>query len=166
MTNKLPEDFVRITNFIIDNIEGGFVNHPKDPGGATNMGITQRVARSYGYDGDMRHLPREKALDIYFRGYWQGKIMDRLPPCLAIHVYDTTINSGYSQAVKILQRAVGVNADGIVGPKTLQAVESVPTSEAILKFNIERMYFYSGLANYGTFKRGWKNRLLLLAKFL
>lgn len=150
------------TDIIIDNIEGGFVDHPDDPGGATKYGITERVARQHGYNGSMRDLPREVAIGIYKKSYWDGKIMDSIKNNLAFHIYDASINHGYSGAIKILQNSLGLTADGVLGPKTYNAISAEPESMLISKFCVQRMYFYSKLKQYSVFGLGWRNRLFIL----
>lgn len=139
--------------------EGGYVNHPSDPGGATNWGITERVARQYGFTGDMRYLPRAKAIDIYRQGYWNRIRGDSLPPSVAYHVLDATVNHGAGNAVRWLQRAVGVADDGQIGPITIAAVRERPAVDVVLLFNAERLHFYTRLSTWNTFGRGWCRRV-------
>ena len=160
---KYPAQFLAYTNIIIDHLEGGFVNHPSDPGGATNYGIIERVARANGYTGHMRDLPRDTAIAIYFKDYWDGKLMNHIKNHVAFHLYDCSINSGYSRAIKLLQRAIGVAEDGLIGANTINAISRYSESELILRFNIVRMHFYGTLKHFNTFGRGWMNRLLLLS---
>lgn len=160
---KYTPQFLLYTNIIIDNLEGGFVDHPSDPGGATNYGITERVARANGYDGNMRDIPREKAIEIYFKDYWDGKLMNYIKNHVAFHLYDCAINSGYSRAIKLLQRAVGVTEDGLIGANTINAISRYSEKELILRFNIVRMHFYGTLKTFPTFGLGWRNRLLKLS---
>lgn len=157
------ERFLAYTNFIIDNLEGGFVNDPKDSGGATKYGITERVARRHNYLGDMKDLPRDTAIEIYRADYWNGKIMESISNNLAFHIYDASINSGYDRAIKILQGSLGVSKDGVLGPATLNALSNLTEAESILRYNIERMDFYCNLRQYKDFGRGWRNRLFKCA---
>lgn len=135
--------------------EGGFVDHPKDPGGATNFGITQRVARAHGYMGDMRDLPQSTAISIYRTDYWAPIKADQLPDALRFHVFDAAVNSGPSQAVKWLQRAAGVAQDGIIGPRTLAAAASVTPA----KYSAIRLRFMTDLSTWSTFGKGWARRI-------
>lgn len=159
---EYPKRFNVWINAIIDLIEKGYVNHPDDTGGATNFGITQRVARSYGYKGDMRNFPRSMAVEIYYKEYWQGKIQEHLANRIGLLVFDTSINSGYGQAIKLLQRACGVKADGIVGVDTLGAISLMKESELCNRFNEERLKFYKSLKNFNVFGKGWINRMRIL----
>lgn len=139
--------------------EGGFVDHPKDPGGATNFGITERVARANGYTGDMRSLPRAKAIAIYKAQYWDAVKGDSLPPALAGQVFDAAVNHGTGNASRWLQQAVGVTIDGKIGPATLSAAKSVSEAKAVLRFNSVRLEFYASLGTFPTFGKGWTRRV-------
>lgn len=115
--------------------EGGYVHHPADRGGPTNFGITQQVARAYGYWGDMRELPREKALAIYRERYWIAPGFNRVPhPAIAEELLDTGVNMGPMVATRFLQRALNVlnrggsaypdlEVDGVLGRMTLYALD-------------------------------------------
>lgn len=119
---------------IIDEIirvEGGFVDHPNDPGGATKYGITEKVARAAGYKGDMRDLPVTTAYDIYYKDYVVKPGYHRLAeidPAVAAEVVDTGVNMGPGTAGKFLQRALnslsgsGLAVDGAVGARTVNAL--------------------------------------------
>lgn len=135
--------------------EGGFVDHPRDPGGATNFGITQRVARAHGYTGHMRNLPKSKAIEIYRKDYWDAIRADALPDDIRFHVFDAAVNSGPVQAIKWLQRAGGVAEDGIVGPKTIAAAGLV----SVAKYSGIRLRFMTGLKTWDTFGKGWARRI-------
>lgn len=135
--------------------EGGYVDHPKDPGGATNYGITERVARAHGFQGDMRNLPISMAIGIYEQDYWKPIKADQLPEALRFHVFDAAVNSGPSQAIKWLQRAAGVTEDGIIGPRTLSAASMVTPA----KYSAIRLRFMTDLSTWPTFGRGWARRI-------
>lgn len=139
--------------------EGGYVNHPSDPGGATNYGITQRVAREWGYTGHMRDLPRATAVQIYRKQYWDTVRGDDLPFAVAFQVFDAAVNHGVGNATRWLQRAAGVKDDGKIGPVTLAAVRAIPPAALVLAFNEIRLKFYASLSTFGTFGRGWSRRL-------
>lgn len=120
---------------VIDR-EGGYVDHPADRGGPTRFGITQATARADGYTGDMRALPRTRAVAIYRRRYWTESGLDRLAahvPTLAAELFDTGINMGPLVAIGFLQRALNalnrgasdypdITADGRIGAATLTAL--------------------------------------------
>jgi len=135
--------------------EGGFVDHPQDPGGATNYGITQRVAQAHGYMGDMRNLPMSLAIGIYRSDYWEPIKADQLPEALRFHVFDAAVNSGPGQAVKWLQRAAGVTEDGVIGPRTLSAASLVTPA----KYSAIRLRFMTDLKTWPTFGKGWARRI-------
>lgn len=135
--------------------EGGFVDHPRDPGGATNFGITQRVARANGYHGDMRSLPLATALAIYRKDYWEPIKADQLPDALRFHVFDAAVNSGAGQAIKWLQRAAGIAQDGIIGPRTLSAASMVTPA----RYSAIRLRFMTELSTWPTFGKGWARRI-------
>lgn len=138
--------------------EGGYANDSQDPGGETMWGVTARVARQNGYLGDMRDLPRDKAKSIYQAKYWTPIHADELPEGLRFDVFDAAVNSGTDQAVKWLQRVVGVPADGIIGPATLGAVAK---SDALApaRYAGVRLQFMTDLPTWGAFGRGWARRV-------
>lgn len=139
--------------------EGGYVNHPSDPGGATNWGVTERVARANGYEGDMRDLPVEFAKVIYRKDYWIPIRAEELPPKLRYPAFDAAVNSGVRQSVIWLQRACGASADGIFGPATLRAVRASDEDEMFLKMLSARLRFMSDLSSWPAFGRGWARRI-------
>ena len=129
-----PTDLI---DAVIDR-EGGYVDHPADPGGATRWGITQATARADGYGGDMRDLGRVRAAAIYRRIYWQRPRLDRIgerAPALAAELFDTGVNMGPPVAIGFLQRALNalnrgaadypdIAPDGQVGPATVAALDA------------------------------------------
>jgi len=144
--------------------EGGKVDHPRDPGGRTNMGVTQRV-----YNGfrKARNLPTRdvygieaaEVAAIYKTGYWDKVWGDRLPDGLDVVVADGAINSGVSQSLKWLQRALGVRVDGIMGDATLTAAEAVSDMGALIDRVIaHREAFLRALRTFKTFGKGWLRR--------
>lgn len=139
--------------------EGGYVSHPSDPGGATNFGITQKVALQEGYMGDMRFLSRATAADIYRRRYWNAIRAEDLPEPLRFAVFDAAVNSGVTQAVKWLQRVLGVGDDGVIGPVTLKAAKSCDAVKCAAKFHGERLDFMTSLPTWAAFGRGWARRI-------
>lgn len=140
--------------------EGGYVNHPRDPGGETNWGITKRTAMANGYTGDMRVLSREQAIEIYQRAFWQRYHADKMPSAIAFQFFDACINHGYGNAARMLQRAAGVADDGIIGEQSLAAINSQPENDLLLKFNAERLMFYTKLSTFSTFGKGWVRRIV------
>ncbi len=88
--------------------EGGYVNHPKDPGGETNWGITKRTAQANGYNGSMRAMTREQAIGIYRKAFWERYRADQMPEAVAFQFFDACVNHGYGNAARMLRRASGL----------------------------------------------------------
>jgi lysozyme family protein len=139
-------------------VEGGYVNDPLDPGGATRYGVTQAVARAHGYTGDMRDYPLEDAKAVYRACYWDPCHCDDLPPEVRYGVFDAAVNSGTHAAVAWLQRAAGVLADGTIGPVTLAAVRASPAAVAAALCGV-RLAFMTDLADWPHDGRGWAKRV-------
>lgn len=135
--------------------EGGYSDNPADPGGKTMYGVTERVARAFGYKGEMRDLPLSTATEIYRKNYWAPIKADQLPDALRFHVFDAAVNSGVSQAVKFLQRAAGVTEDGVIGPQTLSAANRV----SVAKYSAIRLQFMTSLSTWSSFGKGWARRI-------
>jgi lysozyme family protein len=145
--------------------EGGYVNHPKDPGGATNKGVTQKVYDDYRSgkglkDRSVKNLEESELEEIYRVRYWSGIKGDSLPAGVSYVVFDGAVNSGVAQSVKWLQRALGVNPDGVVGPATLNAVKEWKNYDNLIdKICDRRLQFLKALKTWGTFGRGWAARV-------
>lgn len=139
--------------------EGGYSDHPSDPGGRTMWGVTERVARSHGFTGDMRTLTRDEAKRIYRADYWEPVRADELPPEVRFDVFDGAVNSGVKQSIKWLQQAVGTAADGILGPKTLAAAQAQNPHRVTKRYNGHRLRFMKDLKNWPSFSRGWAERV-------
>ncbi len=135
--------------------EGGYVNHPADPGGETNFGISKR---SYPLE-DIKGMTLERAREIYKRDFWNPAGCDAVPEPIKFDLFDMAVNSGCRQAIKTLQQAVGTNPDGLLGGKTLQAVQSMSPDRVLMRFNAARLLFMTGLANWPAFSRGWARRI-------
>lgn len=142
--------------------EGGYVDHPKDPGGATCWGVTERVARANGYSGHMRDLPVELAKAIYRRSYWDAVRADELPEGVRYAVFDAAVNSGVKQAVKWMQRAVGATDDGVIGPQTLRLVNAAPPDRVARQMLGVRLRFMTDLPTWPAFGKGWARRIATL----
>lgn len=139
--------------------EGGFVDHPKDPGGATRYGITQRVARANGYEGDMRNLPLSEAKRIARKNYWDAVRADDMPDAVRFDLFDSAYNSSPEQAIKWLQRSAGANDDGKLGPKTLLAARIADPHLRSKRFNGHRLNFLADRKTWDHFGRGWARRI-------
>ena len=143
--------------------EGGFVNHPLDPGGATNLGITRAtLARARGRPVTIAHvraLTRTEAASIYRRFYWNVVRADDLPGGLDLAAFDLAVNAGPVRAARLLQRALGVPQDGVIGPRTLAAARAAHPIEAIAALTRARLGFLHRLATWRVFGRGWGRRV-------
>lgn len=139
--------------------EGGYVNHPNDPGGETMYGVTKRVAQAHGYWGDMRHLPKSLAKEITEKSYYKAVKGDQLDRLIAMQLTDAAYNHGNRRAVKFLQAAVDASQDGLIGPRTLAAVNAMDKNDVVFLFNAERIEFYTRLRTWQTFGRGWARRV-------
>jgi len=143
--------------------EGGYVNHPADPGGMTNLGVTKRVWEEWtgkpATEADMRALTPEMVGPLYKKRYWDAVKGDDLPSGVDLCVFDAAVNAGVSRASKFLQQAVGVTADGQIGPKTLAAITAKPSDDVIEKFCALREAHYKSLSTFATFGKGWMRRL-------
>lgn len=140
--------------------EGGYVNHPDDPGGETNWGITKRVAVEHGYTGDMKKLTRDVARQIAKVAYWDRVRADQVDPAIAFQVMDAAFNHGIGNAARFLQRAVGVADDGNIGPRTISYVNAMSVPDVLMRFNAERLDFYTKLSTWDTFGKGWARRVV------
>ena len=142
--------------------EGGFVNHPKDPGGMTNLGVTKAVYDKYvgheSTEAEMRSLTPELVAPIYKNNYWDKAHCDDMPNGVDWAIFDWGVNSGMSRPVKALQRIIGVTADGGVGPYTLRAVGDKNSTELVEKMYEARQHFYENLSTFATFGKGWTRR--------
>jgi len=139
--------------------EGGYANHPTDPGGETMYGITKRVALEHGYTGPMRLLRLEKAKEIAKSAYWDKVRASQMPMSMQFDLFDASYHSGPVQAIKFLQLAVGSTADGLLGPKTMDAVHNLDSYRVQARFNGRRLDFLNGLQTWPTFGRGWAQRI-------
>jgi lysozyme family protein len=142
--------------------EGGYVNHPADPGGMTNLGVTKRVWEEWvAHDVDektMRSLTPEMVGPLYKKKYWDKVKGDDLPSGVDYVVFDAAVNSGPGRAAKWLQACVGVEQDGGIGPKTLAAVKAFK-GDLIGDYNKRRLSFLTDLPHWGTFGKGWSRRV-------
>jgi lysozyme family protein len=143
----------------IASIEGGFTDRDRqaDPGGATKYGVTERVARSWGYQGDMRDLPLDTAKAIARTWYWDKYQCDQFDPRIAYQVFDTAYNGGYP--VKWLQECVGSTPDGVIGAKTIAAVRAADAAKVVAQFNAKRLLYLTELQNWPQNARGWARRI-------
>ena len=143
--------------------EGGYVNHPSDPGGMTNLGVTKATWENWvGRESDeaeMRGLTPEKVEPLYKKKYFDAVRGDELPMGLDYLMFDFAVNAGAGRAIKTLQTAVGVTPDGGFGPMTMAAVQAVDPNELIERFSQAKEDFYRSLTTFATFGKGWLNRV-------
>ena len=147
--------------------EGGYVNHPKDPGGMTNLGVTKRVYEEWvGYavsENTMQNLTNEDVSPIYKKNYWDRVKGDQLPAGLDLCVFDFGVNAGTGRAAKYLQTLIGTVADGGIGPNTLKTLDAYVAKhgvkETIQNYQAERQKYYESLSTFDTFGRGWTRRV-------
>lgn len=146
--------------------EGGYVNHPKDPGGATNYGVIQRTYNAWrGRKGlkprSVKLITMKEVSEIYREQYWDKVWGDHLPDGLDYAVYDFAINSGPERAVKFLQELLGVKVDGVLGNITLSAIRAKNNIEAlIMDLCFKRWEWLKRLRHYKTFGKGWTRRVM------
>tara|TARA_E500000318_G_scaffold105836_1_gene113192 strand:- start:5 stop:517 length:513 start_codon:yes stop_codon:yes gene_type:complete len=143
--------------------EGGYVNHPKDPGGETNLGVTKKVYEEFGGVKDMKDLTREDVEPIYKKNYWDRVKGDQLPSGLDLCVFDFGVNAGTGRAAKYLQTLIGTTADGGIGPNTLKALDSYVDGHGVQttieNYQAERQKYYESLSTFDTFGKGWTRRV-------
>ena len=143
--------------------EGGFVNHPSDPGGMTNLGVTKRVWEEYtGHEADektMRGLTPEKVAPLYEQRYWRPTYCEVLPRGLDLLIFSMGINAGTGRCVKLLQSSIGCVADGVIGPRTMELIKSANVADLIRKYSEARREYYRSLKNFPVFGKGWLARV-------
>ena len=151
--------------------EGGFTNDQRDSGnhlpdgrqGSTMLGCTQANWEAYvGHQvtqDEMRKLTKEDVKPLYKKNYWDAVSGDLLPSGLDYAAFDFAINAGPGASRKMIQRALGVTADGVFGPKTLAAIKSADAKELMQKFSDAKTTFYKGLSNFNVYGKGWLQRV-------
>lgn len=147
--------------------EGGYADHPADPGGATNMGITRKTLARWREvapwwnlpKSEVRSLTRAEAARIYRAGYWNLCRADSLPPGIDLAVFDYAVTSGPDRAIRALQTVLGVVVDGLVGPLTIGAAAKADARAVINAICDRRLGFLRGLSTFATFGNGWTSRV-------
>ena len=182
------------SKFLLDFIfcvEGGYFNHPNDPGGETMYGIIKTEARAWGYDGKMRDLPKEVAIQIYKKKYWKGTgLMNIKNFGVAMTIFDFQVNSGLRGA-KIAQKTANklyenrtveptfkkamegtapLAVDGKLGPKSFEVLNKIPPLEFLMAYNIFQEDQYEDLMRANgklrVFDEGWENRMVKKSIFI
>lgn len=163
----MKDNFEQCLALVLKN-EGGFTNNSADPGGMTNLGVTKRVWEEYvGHSVDeaaMRGLGPADITPLYKKNYWDKIHGDDLPLGVDYACFDLAVNSGVGRAAKILQKAVGVSQDGIIGPVTLAAVESQNPRDIATEICEIRLNFLQSLPTFDTFGKGWSRRVAEVEK--
>ncbi|MEM8956584.1 MAG: glycoside hydrolase family 108 protein [Pseudomonadota bacterium] len=156
-----PNNFAACMAVVLEH-EGGYVDHPDDPGGATNLGITHLTLADWRgkpvSKSDVRALERTEAEEIYRARYWNALNCDGLPPGVDLVLFDFGVNAGPARAARMLQRIVGATVDGQIGPKTLAATARHAPDSLIERFSDDRLASYRRLKHWGSFGRGWTRR--------
>ena len=147
--------------------EGGYVDHPSDPGGATNLGITRATLAAYrGLSvgelpkSDVKRLTRHEAEAIYKKNYWDKVSGDELANGVDYAVMDYAVNSGVSRSAKALQGIVGAKVDGVIGVMTLRAANEYDDQQLIERLCDGRLSFLQRLRHWKTFGKGWRRRVV------
>lgn len=158
----MKENFDRALQFVLVH-EGGFANHPKDPGGATMKGVTLETFRRHFGAGktvnDLKNITQDQLSLVYRTGYWDKCKCDQLPAGVDYAVFDVAVNSGPGRAAKFLQSAVGAVQDGAIGPGTLEKVGTQEPPSIINSLCDHRLAFLRGLETFPTFGAGWTKRV-------
>jgi lysozyme family protein len=143
--------------------EGGYVNDPLDPGGITNFGVTKKTWESWvGHEvteDDMRSLNPEMVAPLYRANYWNAIHGDSLPLGVDYATFDFAVNSGTRHAATTLQRIVGVDADGVIGPSTLSAIQAINPVDLSSQICDNRLAYLQSLPGWAHDGHGWSNRI-------
>ena len=143
--------------------EGGYSNHSSDPGGRTNLGITQQVWENWVdrsvTEEEMKALTKDMVKPLYKDLYWERVKGDKLPSGVDYCVFDAAVNSGVRRASQWLQSALGVAADGSIGPQTIAVASVTPPVTTITNYSAQRLKFLQGLSTWPTFGKGWERRV-------
>lgn len=157
----MKENFDKCLDMVLEH-EGGYVNHPDDPGGRTNMGITQNTYESYlgrcVSEQEMKDMSKLDVAAIYKKMYWDKVKGDLLPKGIDFCVFDWSVNSGAARAIIALQNVVGAKPDGLIGPNTLKAINNANIQVVITQLTEAREDFYKRLSTFDTFGKGWLRR--------
>jgi lysozyme family protein len=145
--------------------EGGYSDHPSDPGGATNLGITKAILEKHRGRAvtkqEVRALTGDEAAEIYRRYYWTAAACDQLPEGVDLAVFDCAVNQGVGRAARFLQHAAQIRPNGGIGPKTIAAAKAARPESLLVEFMARRMQGYGLLQSlFKVFGLGWSRRLM------
>ena len=146
--------------------EGGYSSDRNDPGNWTGskVGAGKLLGTKYGLAAntypnlDIKNITVVEAKEIYKRDWWDKLGADQLHPAIVFQLWDFAVNAGKSRAVKELQQVAGVTADGVLGAKTIAAVNALDLNDVLLALTAERLMFYTSLPTFTTYGKGWVNR--------
>ena len=143
--------------------EGGFSNHPADPGQMTMLGVTKKVWEAWVNrdvdEAEMRSLTPELVTPLYKQRYWDACHCSDLVRGVDYAVFDAAVNMGPGRAAKLLQAALEVKADGVIGRATIAAATAADPVELLEAFSLGKEAFYQSLPTFATFGKGWLNRV-------
>jgi lysozyme family protein len=158
----MDRNFSRALSLVLKH-EGGWADHPKDPGGATMRGVTlanfRRYVKADATKADLRAITDAQLSTVYRRYYWDAVSGAELPDGVDFAVFDFAVNSGPSRAAKYMQKILGVKQDGLVGPATIAAARKMLPGTLIHRLCDERMAFLKRLKTWPTFGKGWSSRV-------
>lgn len=135
--------------------EGGYVNDPNDPGGETKFGISKRAYPNT----DIANLTIGDAKALYLRDYWLPLNADDLPEGVAVELFDMAVNMGVKTAIKVLQKALGTEPDGIIGPQTRAAIMNADQAKLLRRLYAHRLITYTSMSLWHLYGAGWTNRV-------
>jgi lysozyme family protein len=141
--------------------EGGWVNHPSDPGGETNLGVTKAVWEEYvGHPvKTMKDLTKDDVAPMYELKYWRPCYCEVLPRGLDFVIFSMGVNAGPGRSVKLLQQSIGCVPDGVIGPRTRELISASNSANLIAKFSQTRREYYRSLKTFPIFGKGWLARV-------
>lgn len=148
--------------------EGGYQADPKDRGSWTSGIVGQGILKGtkYGLAAmtyphlDIKNLTEAQARAIYYEDWWLELDMDKYPPALSYQIFDASVNHGSGRAIQFLQRAVGTKPDGVIGPKTVAAVNAMSLNDVLMLFIAERLQYYTETTTWKEYCTGWTRRVV------
>lgn len=160
---NIEQKFTKALDVILHN-EGGWSDHPEDPGGATNKGITLKTYSGYlgrqATKSELRNILNHDVETIYRTRYWNPIRGDELPYPLALMTFDAAVNSGVSRGARWLQQALEIPSDGHIGPITIKTANDCDIVSTVHAFHDIRMHYLRDLSHWPTFGKGWERRCL------